>query len=182
MSSPSSTNEVQNNLHIDASIRSRAHRLSPQEWRVITLALENVGPTRASAALGIARGTLESHRSSIRRKLAIPTGARFEDYVRQMFAADVQPERSAPLAESRANDDRRVKWLLRLTLEELRELGVSARLRARTIQSPLAAEVDDELVCEAKDLREVGIAMTELYEATVRAIRARPASMVADVG
>ncbi|MFA5889333.1 MAG: hypothetical protein WDA27_00020 [Actinomycetota bacterium] len=107
---------------------------------------------------------------------------RFDEYVRRVFAVEVQSERSAPLAEARANDERRVKWLLRLSLDELRELGASARIRARTIQSPLAAEVDEELVREADDLREVGFAMTELYEATVRAIRARSASIDAGVG
>jgi|GEM_PF-3500255 len=182
LSLPSGTSEENGNRHIDAWIRGRTHRLSPQEWRVITLAFENVGPSGALSTLGIAGRTLERHRSSIRRKLAIPPGVRFDEYVRRVFAVEVQSERSAPLAEARANDERRVKWLLRLSLDELRELGASARIRARTIQSPLAAEVDEELVREADDLREVGFAMTELYEATVRAIRARSASIDAGVG
>src|SRR6266849_475603 len=115
----------------------RASRITPQEWRVIALAIEGVAPSAACEALGIALGTLESHKQAIRRKLAIPKGERFESFVRAHFAEGVPiPERreAPPPEKDSKHADRRVRWLLRITLQEVSEAATSARLRAQLLE------------------------------------------------
>ncbi|MGZ4128273.1 MAG: LuxR C-terminal-related transcriptional regulator, partial [Actinomycetota bacterium] len=87
---------------MDTSMVERVSRITPQEWRVIALAIEGVAPSQACEALGIALGTLESHKQAIRRKLGIPKGIRFEAFVRENFAEGV------PIAEAQKPREPRV--------------------------------------------------------------------------
>ena len=121
---------------MDPTIAERATRITPQEWRVIALAIEGVAPSAVCEALGIALGTLESHKQAIRRKLGIPKGQRFEAFVRDHFAGELptpeqaKPRAVKPSAPGERPQDRRVRWLLRITMQELQELAMSAGLRA----------------------------------------------------
>lgn len=166
---------------MDASVADRAKRITPQEWRVIALSIEGVAPSAACEALGIALGTLESHKQAIRRKLGIPKGVRFEAFVRESFAGNVVFPEAGPRREpqpvvEKAVQDRRVRWLLRISLQELSELAMSAGLRAQlleqTVQRMGSADVD-EARREVEDLRMLAEDLQKLYEGTIANIRAR---------
>ncbi len=101
---------------MDPDIAARASRITPQEWRVIALAIEGVSQSDACEALGIALGTLESHKQAIRRKLSIPKGLRFEQFVRDHFAEGVEVPEKRDRTADKPIQDRRVRWLLRITL------------------------------------------------------------------
>lgn len=163
----------------------RASRITPQEWRVIALAIEGVAPSQACEALGIALGTLESHKQAIRRKLGIPKGVRFEAYVRENFGEGVPlPESKTgtgarePRVVDKATQDRRVRWLLRITLQELSEVSVSAGLRAQLLEqtaqrmNPSAME---EASREVEDLQQIAKEAQALFDKVLADIRARGA-------
>ena len=163
----------------------RTARITPQEWRVIALSIEGVAPSAACEALGIAMGTLESHKQAIRRKLGIPKGQRFEAYVRETFAQGVplQDEaaagkREAPAPVDKETQDRRVRWLLRITLQELQEVGMSAGLRAQLLEQTTkrmgAADVDEARM-EVEDLKRISEDLKGLFTSTLEQIRARGA-------
>jgi DNA-binding CsgD family transcriptional regulator len=170
---------------VDEAMVDRASRITPQEWRVIALAIEGVAPSQACEALGIALGTLESHKQAIRRKLGIPKGVRFEAYVRENFGEGVPlPEQKAggqgrePRVVDKATQDRRVRWLLRITLQELSEVSVSAGLRAQLLEqtaqrmNPSAME---EASREVEDLQQIAKEAQALFDKVLADIRARGA-------
>ena len=163
-------------------LADRASRITPQEWRVIALSIEGVVPSAACEALGIALGTLESHKQAIRRKLGIPKGLRFEQFVRDNFAEGVEiPDAKAP-AEPRVVDketqDRRVRWLLRITLQELSEVAMSAGLRAQLLEQTVARMGNggtDDAKREVHELQELSASLHALFKRTLEDIRARGA-------
>ena len=170
---------------MDDAMIDRASRITPQEWRVIALAIEGVAPSQACEALGIALGTLESHKQAIRRKLGIPKGVRFEAYVRENFGDGVPlPEQKVgaharePRVVDKATQDRRVRWLLRITLQELSEVSVSAGLRAQLLaqtaqrMNPAAME---EASREVEDLQLIAKEAQALFDKVLADIRARGA-------
>lgn len=169
---------------MDSSMADRTARITPQEWRVIALSIEGVAPSAACEALGIAMGTLESHKQAIRRKLGIPKGQRFEVYVRETFAQGIPleehppPPKREPQVVDKQTQDRRVRWLLRITLQELQEVGMSAGLRAQlleqTTQRMGAADVE-EAKREVEDLRMIAEDLQELFKKSLEQIRARGA-------
>ena len=168
---------------MDESMVERASRITPQEWRVIALAIEGVAPSQACEALGIALGTLESHKQAIRRKLGIPKGVRFEAYVRENFGEGVPlPEQKQQQREPRVVDketqDRRVRWLLRITLQELSEVSVSAGLRAQLLQQTVARmnpSATAEAAREVEDLQQIAKEAQALFDKVLADIRARGA-------
>jgi DNA-binding CsgD family transcriptional regulator len=157
----------------------RVARLTPQEWRVIALSIEGVSAAAACEALGIAAGTLESHKQAIRRKLGIPKGVRFESFVRDNFAEGVPiPEetRAEPRGLDRAAQDRRVRWLLRITLDEMQELAMSAGLRAQLLEQTarrMNSGDTDEAMSEVKDLQTIAEETRALFERVLADVRAR---------
>jgi len=155
---------------------------------VIALAIEGVAPSAACEALGIALGTLESHKQAIRRKLAIPKGERFESFVRAHFAEGVPiPEkRESPPDKTEKGEsayaDRRVRWLLRITLQEVSEAATSARLRAQLLEQTVtrmgSADVG-EAQREVQELTEIAEDLSKLYDNALARIRARGADTAA---
>lgn len=167
---------------MDQSMVERASRITPQEWRVIALAIEGVAPSQACEALGIALGTLESHKQAIRRKLGIPKGVRFEAYVRENFGEGVplpeQKQQREPRVVDKATQDRRVRWLLRITLQELSEVSVSAGLRAQLLQQTVARmnpSATAEAAREVEDLQQIAKEAQALFDKVLADIRARGA-------
>jgi len=160
----------------------RASRITPQEWRVIALAIEGVAPSAACEALGIALGTLESHKQAIRRKLGIPKGVRFEAYVRENFGEGVpipsETQKREPRVVDKATQDRRVRWLLRITLQELSEVSVSAGLRAQLLEQTVARmnpSATAEAAREVQDLQQIAKEAQALFDKVLADIRARGA-------
>ena len=158
----------------------RASRITPQEWRVIALAIEGVAPSAACEALGIALGTLESHKQAIRRKLGIPKGVRFEQYVRENFGEGVpvpaETQKREPRVVDKATQDRRVRWLLRITLQELSEVSVSAGLRAQLLEQTVARmnpSATAEAAREVQDLQQIAKEAQALFDKVLADIRAR---------
>lgn len=166
---------------MDDSLASRASRITPQEWRVIALSIEGVSPGSACEALGIALGTLESHKQAIRRKLGIPKGQRFEAFVRAHFAEGVQiPEKRERREVSKENADRRVRWLLRITLDELSEVGMSAGLRAQLLTQTVERMSGGDIAearSEVEELERIGAELIQLHDQAITRIRARGADV-----
>lgn len=166
---------------MDDVIADRAGRITPQEWRVIALAIEGVAPSAACEALGIALGTLESHKQAIRRKLGIPKGQRFEVFVREHFAEGVpvpeEGQKREPRVVDKTTQDRRVRWLLRITLQEISEVAMSAGLRAQLLAQTAKRMSGGgaEAIREVQDLEQIATELKETYERVLADIRARGA-------
>ncbi len=160
----------------------RAKRLTPREWRVVALSIEGVASEDACSALGIAEGTLKSHKQAIRRKLGVPRGKRLERHLREnleAIPASIRPTAEAALQRAGADPsvlERRVRLLLRLTLEELLEVADNAELRAalleQTVQRVASADAD-EARSEVADLQHVAKELRATFERIRADIRAR---------
>ncbi len=139
--------------------RERVARLTPQEWRVLALVIEGHSTQSACESIGIAPGTFESHKQAIRRKLGVPRGRRLEPYLKE-FAGDLpiktvpRPGEAVATTAPTGEDfsDRRIRWLLRVTIDEVTEVARNAEMRAqilgqtvRRIPSADVAEADREV-------------------------------------
>lgn len=161
----------------------RASRLTPREWRVIAMVLEGVPTADACQALGIAPGTLESHKQAIRRKLAIPRGERLERALKE-FAARVPvtvpeeapPKDKAPVPKEVA--ERRVRLLFRMTIEELLETANNADLRASLLDQTvrrMSPEGIEEASREVEDLKRAALAIRSTADELLTQARRRTA-------
>ena len=165
---------------MDDSFADRVKRITPQEWRVIALAIEGVPTAQACDALGIASGTLESHKQAIRRKLGIQKGTRFESFVREHFAEGVpipeETKREPRELVDKATRDRRVRWLLRITLDEMNELALSSGLRSQLLKQTatrMSGEASSEAMTEVEDLQRIADEVRALYDSILADVRAR---------
>lgn len=161
----------------------RASRLTPREWRVIAMVLEGVPTNDACQALGIAPGTLESHKQAIRRKLAIPRGERLERALKE-FATAVPvtvPEEAPPKEKSavpKEVSERRVRLLFRMTIEELLETANNADLRASLLDQTvrrMSPEGIEEASREIEDLKKAALAIRSTADELLTAARRRTA-------
>lgn len=161
----------------------RAKRLTPREWRVVALSIEGVASEDACSALGIAEGTLKSHKQAIRRKLAIPRGERLERALKE-FAAAVPvtvPEEAPPkdkAAVPKEVSERRVRLLFRMTIEELLETANNADLRASLLDQTvrrMSPEGIDEASKEIEDLKKAALAIRSTADELLSMARRRTA-------
>ena len=171
-------------LTADEEFSDRAKRLTPREWRVVALSIEGVAAEDACAALGIAEGTLKSHKQAIRRKLGVPRGKRLERHLREhmeALPANIRPTVAAAaeaqqVPMERSVMEKRVRLLLRLTLEELLEVANNADLRAallqQTVQRIESADAE-EARREVEDLQIAAREIRETFERVRADIRAR---------
>lgn len=159
----------------------RAKRLTPREWRVVALSIEGVAAEDACSALGVAEGTLKSHKQAIRRKLGVPRGKRLERHLREYLEAlppGIRPSfastEQAPVDPSVA--ERRVRLLLRLTLQELLEVADNADLRAALLKQTverIASEDADDARKEVGELQSAAREIRDTFERVRADIRAR---------
>jgi DNA-binding CsgD family transcriptional regulator len=160
----------------------RAKRLTPREWRVVALSIEGVAAEEACSALGIAEGTLKSHKQAIRRKLGVPRGKRLERHLREnleALPAGIRPTiaaaaQQAPVDPSVA--ERRVRLLLRLTLQELVEVADNADLRAALLQQTvqrISSEDADDARREVEELQLAAKTIRDTFERVRADIRTR---------
>lgn len=163
--------------------RERAGRLTPQELRVLALVMEGKSTQQACESIGIAAGTFESHKQAIRRKLSVPRGKRLEAYLRE-FAAELpiplrtQRALTSPVAPPSEFADRRIRWLLRLTIDEIGEVSDNARTRAQLLgQTIMRIQSDDsgEAKGEIEDLEYVAAELKTTAERLLTSIRERRA-------
>jgi DNA-binding CsgD family transcriptional regulator len=164
----------------DAGLGERANQLTPREWRVVALVLEGVAAQEACDALGIAPGTLESHKQAIRRKLAIPRGQRLERFLQTHVAELPIPKPRAPRVQTVSPEvaERRIRWLLRITLQELSEVAASAGLRAQLLSqtvSRMGTEDPAEAQREIRELEDVAREVGETYRRLIERVRGTPA-------
>ena len=160
----------------------RAKRLTPREWRVVALSIEGVAAEDACAALGVAEGTLKSHKQAIRRKLGVPRGKRLERHLRENLEAlppGIRPTVSAAAQQAAVDPavmERRVRLLLRLTLQELLEVADNAELRAALLQQTvqrIASEDADDARREVEDLQRAAKEIRSTFERVRADIRER---------
>lgn len=175
------------------SLAERSKRLTGREWRVVALVIEGVSTDQACEALGIAPGTFESHKQAIRRKLAVPRGVRLEAFLRDHLGSLPVPvgEGATPIEIARrererasgaappggAEAERRLRWLLRITLKELSEVAASAALRAELLQQTVRRVGTKDLAeaeQEVEQLQGVARELTEVYRRLVEEARNRP--------
>jgi DNA-binding CsgD family transcriptional regulator len=163
----------------------RAKRLTPREWRVVALSIEGVASEDACAALGVAEGTLKSHKQAIRRKLGVPRGKRLERHLREnldSLPSGIRPTVTAAAARAPVDPavaERRVRLLLRLTLQELLEVADNADLRAallaQTVQR-IASEDADDARKEVEELQMAARTIRDTFEKVRADIRSRAES------
>ena len=167
---------------MDEEFSERAKRLTPREWRVVALSIEGVAAEDACAALGIAEGTLKSHKQAIRRKLGVPRGKRLERHLREhmeALPANIRPTVAAAAQQVPVEPsvmERRVRLLLRLTLQELLEVADNADLRAALLQQTvqrIASEDADDARREVEDLQIAAREIRDTFERVRADIRER---------
>ena len=160
----------------------RAKRLTPREWRVVALSIEGVAAEEACSALGIAEGTLKSHKQAIRRKLGVPRGKRLERHLREnleALPAGIRPSITAAVQQAPVDPsvaERRVRLLLRLTLQELLEVADNADLRAALLQQTvqrIASEDADDARREVEELQLAAKSIRDTFERVRADIRSR---------
>lgn len=166
--------------------RERAGRLTPRELRVLALVMEGRSTQSACEMIGIAPGTFESHKQAIRRKLSVPRGKRLEAFLRE-FAAELPPgvapavQARAPAAAPDEYADRRIRWLLRLTINEINEIAGNAHMRAellgRTVER-IQSDDSGEAKGEIEDLEYVSGELRKTAERLLAAIRERRSQRV----
>lgn len=163
----------------------RAKRLTPREWRVVALSIEGVAAEDACAALGVAEGTLKSHKQAIRRKLGVPRGKRLERHLRENLEAlppGIRPTVAAAAQQTPVDPsiaERRIRLLLRLTLQELLEVADNADLRAALLQQTvqrIASEDADDARREVEELQIAAKTIRATFEKVRADIRARAGS------
>ena len=163
----------------------RAKRLTPREWRVVALSIEGVAAEDACQALGVAEGTLKSHKQAIRRKLGVPRGKRLERHLREnleSLPAGIRPTVAAAAQATPVDPaiaERRVRLLLRLTLQELMEVADNADLRAALLQQTvqrISSDDADDARREVEDLQIAAKAIRDTFEKVRADIRARGSS------
>ncbi len=147
----------------------RAKRLTPREWRVVALSIEGVAAEDACAALGVAEGTLKSHKQAIRRKLGVPRGKRLERHLREnleALPAGIRPTVAAagPAPVDASIAERRVRLLLRLTLQELLEVADNADLRAALLQQTVARISSDDADDARREVEDLQLAAREIRD------------------
>lgn len=166
-------------------LKERAARLTPREWRVVAMVLEGASTQQACDALGIAPGTFESHKQAIRRKLRIGRGIRLANYLREFVTAvpPPPPEAQRPAAPrprvAQEAQERRVRWLLRMTMQELLEVAGNAELRATLLEQTVQRiESDDveEARREVEDLRRAAIEIRATLDRLLDGVRRRRAA------
>lgn len=165
---------------VDESFADRARRLTPREWRVVALVIEGVSSQDACSALGVAPGTLESHKQAVRRKLGIPRGKRLDRHLRENLESLPIPLRQkAETAQAqRELRERRVRWLLRITMQELIEVAANAELRSALLEQTIKRieSVDaDDARGEVEDLKFLAAEVRKTQESVLAEIRARAA-------
>lgn len=136
---------------------------------MVALVLEGVVIERACESLGIAPGTFESHKQAIRRKLAVPRGQRLEVFLRQNVGAIPLPGGAVvspkPEVVDESVQERRIRWLLRITLAELSEVAGSAALRAELLEQTVRRMGSDEPGEAEREIAELQFVARELNEA-----------------
>jgi DNA-binding CsgD family transcriptional regulator len=170
-----------------SELDQRASRLTPREWRVIALVLEGVPTSQACESLGIAPGTFESHKQAIRRKLGIPRGERLERHLQafagRIPAAQEAEGRRAPAepppprtSVSEAVEERRVRLLYRMTIDELLEVAGSAELRASLLEQTVKRMSGDDAgsaTQEVDDLRRAAEEIRTIARRLLEEVRSR---------
>jgi DNA-binding CsgD family transcriptional regulator len=166
----------------DEEFSERAKRLTPREWRVVALSIEGVASEDACAALGIAEGTLKSHKQAIRRKLGVPRGKRLDRHLREHLEAlppGMRPAIAAATDQTPVDPsiaERRVRLLLRLTLQELLVVADNAELRAALLQQTvqrIASEDADDARREVEELQLAAREIRDTFQRVRADIRAR---------
>ncbi len=153
---------------------------------MLALVMEGKSTQQACETIGIAPGTFESHKQAIRRKLSVPRGKRLEAYLRE-FAEELpvqirpakQPATPAQVPSEFA--DRRIRWLLRLTIDEIGEVADNANMRAQLLgQTVTRIQSDDsgEAKGEIADLEYVAAELKATAERLLATIRERRAQRV----
>lgn len=160
-----------------SELESRAERLTPREWRVVALVVEGVPTSQACERLGIASGTFESHKQAIRRKLGIPRGERLEKHL-QVFsgnipaAQDLSAAPAAPVRSEEPPDERRVRLLYRMTIDELTEVAGSAELRATLLGQTIKRMSSDDHADAEREIEDLRTAAAEIRTTAARLLDA----------
>lgn len=159
-----------------SELEERAERLTPREWRVVAMILEGVPASQACESLGIAPGTFESHKQAIRRKLGLPRGERMEKHLQPLAgsmpdAAREEPERAAKVPADEEGE-RRVRLLLRMTIDELKEVAGSADLRAGLLEQTVKRMASDDVESAHREIEDLRAAAAEMRETAKRLLDA----------
>ncbi|HVL32180.1 MAG TPA: LuxR C-terminal-related transcriptional regulator [Actinomycetota bacterium] len=148
--------------------------LSPKEWRVAILAIEGVAAEDAARTLGIAMGTLQSHRQAIRRKLDVPRYMPLEPYLREHLGPVIQKPKAVAAGEtSPPTREQRTQYLLRLTLEEIHTLARRAESQASSLRALARSDTDDlqGVEAEAEGLTLAASVLSDAYHDLIRRMR-----------
>ena len=159
-----------NSVHV-----ARFDRLTPRELRVLVLSIDGDQTTADIAGvLGTTRGTVQSIRQSVRRKLAVPPHVDLRWFIESVPGLQdlVNTERRAPEEAPTPQPDRRSKVVLRSALRELEELA--ARTAARASALAALSSDDASIGDEVHLLRTIADSLTTVNATAIE--RARMAS------
>ena len=148
----------------DTSVHAaRFDRLTPRELRVLVLSIDgNQTTADIAAVLGTTRGTVQSIRQTVRRKLAVPPHVDLRWFVESVpgLSELVATERTADAA-STPRTDRRSRAVLRTAIRELEDLTDRTAARASTLAS-LGSDDDGSLGDEVRLLRTIADSLSSV--------------------
>ena len=142
--------------------------------RILALLLEGLDASDVARMLRMNRDIVDQHVEELRVRLGVSHGVPVEEFVRKRFSAlAARADRSTePVSE--ADQERRVRLLLRLTFQELMRVADDADLRgamlAQTVGDIGSADRSGALQ-EAEDLRMVAREIQDLAERLLDQIR-----------
>ncbi len=155
-----------------------AGALDARELRLLALKLQGLGAAQVARAVGMPEHVVESAETRLQRKLQIEAGDDLADAVKERLKlVDLPEDEASPDLEVIAPpDERRVRLLLRMTLEDVLAVAADADVRA-TMLADLVAHIGssdpDVAAREAEELKLVARALRETVDQLLAEIRSR---------
>ena len=148
--------------------------LSDVQSRILALLLEGLDASDVARMLRMDGNVVEQHVEGLRVRLGVAHGVPVEEFVRKRFSALAAKADRPEEPASQADQERRVRLLLRLTFQELMRVAEDADLRAAMLEQTVGdvGSFDQEGASrEAEDLRMVATEIQDLAERLLDQIR-----------
>lgn len=151
--------------------------LTPEELRMVAMLLEGIDAGSVLAEMGIPTETIEEHERAIRRRFEVPDAQPLDRFLREHFGSPRAAGGGTGAAEPAAAPiERRVRLLLRMTLNELLTVAAYADLRGDLLGETVERLRDagnEEAALEVEDLRRVSRMVRDSVRALLEEIRRR---------
>lgn len=150
--------------------------LTPWEARLLALMLEGLTEDDLEAGLGLSPPEVRTGEANIRRKLGAPVDEPLLEFLERERNLTSAWEEELGVGQADVDVERRVRLLLRLTLQELLQVATEADTRAEMLFETVARVSSDEVegaAQEIEDLRAVRDRIRTFVDQVLAEIRSR---------